>query len=201
MENIAIIGAGGIGSHLCRTLHRFLLPDNRQLGNLSNEDFTVFDFDVVEPKNVRWQDYSLEEVGLPKAMLMNLRHHFPARVKRFDEHDVGEYDAFLIAADNAKVRQLIFQHVAQTTGKTFVDMRSEGDIYGYFTSACSPETLQASLGENASSSTGFSCQRRADLENNVVQLGNWCAATLGLEIFRRLLNNVPHPSSMIRPVV
>jgi len=201
MDEYAIIGAGGIGSHFCRILSQLLRPENKQLGaDVNAESFVVYDFDVVEPKNTRWQDYTMEEIGVPKAMLMTLRYGFHSRVKRFDMSDLGQHDVYLIAADNARVRRQVFDHVAHVD-KAFVDMRAEGDVYGIFTHTCPHATLLASLGADADSAVGFSCQRQADQESNRIQLGNQAVAVMGMDIFLRHYRKLPYPASLVRPII
>jgi len=202
MDEYAIIGAGGIGSHFCRILSQLLRPENKQLGeDVNAESFVVYDFDVVEPKNTRWQDYTMEEIGTPKAMLMTLRYGFHSRVKRFDMSNLGQHDVYLIAADNARVRRQVFDHVAQAPDKAFVDMRAEGDVYGVFTHTCPHATLLASLGADADSAVGFSCQRQADQESNRIQLGNQAVAVMGMDIFLRHYRKLPYPASLVRPII
>jgi hypothetical protein len=199
ISKYAIIGAGGIGSHFCRILSRLL---GSTLDNLNAGSFTVYDFDVVEPKNVRWQDYDMQDVGTPKAMQMTLRYQLPSKVKRFEDIDLGGHRVYLIAADNARVRKLVFDHVKLGLGnKSFIDMRAEGDVYAVFTELCTHEELLASLGANTDSIVGLSCQRQEDQERNIVQLGNWFAATLGMDIFLRLFRNKPYPASVVRTIL
>jgi len=195
---VAIIGAGGIGSHFCRILGRML--DSKQLGQLGPADFVVFDFDVVEPKNVRWQDFSMTDIGVPKAMLMSLWYGYTAKVKRFAENDLPEYTSYIIAADNAKVRGLVFNY-SKKVKRSFVDMRAEGDMYAVFTDACSIEALKDSLKPDPENTVGASCQRINDQENNVVQLGNWMAAVAGMDILLRRHRNAKCPDSVVRSVV
>jgi len=194
----AIIGAGGIGSHFCRLLNRMLT--HHQFGNLTHNDFVVFDFDVVEFRNTKWQDYTQEEVGNPKAVLMAERYGFNAEVKRFGQVDVANFDVYLIAADNPAVRQIIFEH-AIPTKKKFVDMRAEGDIYAVFTQLAPLDTLLGSLGEDKDSTKGVSCQRFADQERNVIQLGNWFSAIMGMDVFLRQAREIPYPAQLVRAII
>ena len=56
MRKIMIIGAGGIGSYLVSFLDRIGLYD-----------ITVFDDDSVETKNLTYQNYEEDDVGLEKV--------------------------------------------------------------------------------------------------------------------------------------
>jgi hypothetical protein len=195
----AIIGAGGIGGHFCRILHRML--QHQQLGeNVTARSFDIYDFDVVEWKNTKWQDFEKEEIGNPKAVLMSLRWGFNSRVKRFGEEEVAFYQRYFIAADNPGVRRIIYEH-AIAAKKPFVDMRSEGDVYAVFTDKCEPEDLLNSLGEDSESIEGRSCQRFVDQERNIVMLGNWFAATMGMDTVLRQFRRVPYPAQIVRAII
>lgn len=195
----AIIGAGGIGSHFCRILHRLLA--HQQLGdNVTVKSFDIYDFDVVEWKNTKWQDYDQKEIGNPKAVLMSMRWGFNARIKRFGEEEVAQYQRYFICADNPAVRRIVFEH-AEAAKKPFVDMRSEGDLYAIFTEKYPLKELLASLGDDSDSTEGRSCQRFVDQERNVVMLGNWFAATMGMDIVLRQFRRVPYPSHLVRAII
>jgi hypothetical protein len=199
MAEYAIIGAGGIGSHFCRILHRMLA--HQQLGeNTTTSSFDVYDFDVVEWKNTKWQDYENDEIGNPKAVLMSMRWGFNARIKRFGDEEVAQYRRYYICADNPAVRRIIYEH-AKVAEKPFVDMRSEGDVYAIFTDRCELDVLLNSLGTDSDSTEGQSCQRFVDQERNVVMLGNWFAATMGMDTVLRQFRGVPYPDQIVRAII
>jgi hypothetical protein len=198
IDNIAIIGAGGIGSHFCGILSRMI--NARQLGPLSHESFTVYDFDVVEPENLKHQDFGFSEVGVPKAAVMTIRYGFKHRIVRFGKDHLSEVGAFIICADNPGVRRIVFQH-AKATKKPFVDMRAEGDMYAVFTDKAPLNVLIASLGDEPETETGVSCQRAIDRRRGVVQMGNFFAAPMGMDILLRQLRKVSYPAKIVRAII
>jgi len=198
-ERTAIIGAGGIGSHFLRLLHQMIT--HKQLGaDVRFDDFCVFDFDVVEPKNCRHQDYDLTEVGLPKAAVMTLRYDIPHQVKAFIEDDVPFWGSYIICADNAAVRRIVFEHAVQTK-KRFLDMRSEGDMYAIYTDRCPLEKLMSSLGPDPSSEQGFSCQRPSDVAQGIIQLGNFFAAPAGMDVWLRMCRKTIYPAARVQSII
>jgi hypothetical protein len=198
-ERTAIIGAGGIGSHFLRLLDKMIR--NKQLGDgVTHHDFAVFDYDVVEPKNCRHQDYELTEVGLPKAAVMTLRYEFPHFVKKFGEEEVAQWASYIICADNAAVRSIIFKH-AKATDKRFLDMRAEGDMYAVYTDRAELASLLGSLGEDPESDAGFSCQRPGDTARGVIQLGNFFAAPAGMDIWLRMCRKTIYPAERVQSII
>jgi hypothetical protein len=173
--------------------------EHEQLPRLSVEDFHVFDFDVVEEQNCRHQDFTMIEVGTPKAMVMSIRYGFPARIKRFDNADLGSYNRYLICADNPGVRRLVYEH-AKTTNKQFVDMRCEGDLMSIFTHRAELTDLMASLGAEPQSTEGRSCQLVEDVANNVIQLGNFAVAPVGMQVLLNMMRKESYPARIVKAV-
>ena len=63
MKKIMVIGAGGIGS--------FLIP---LLNRVKEYEITVWDNDIVEEKNLSYQDFNAEDVGKYKTDVMAMRY-------------------------------------------------------------------------------------------------------------------------------
>lgn len=61
-----VVGAGGIGARLIPTLTKILRTD---------DEIYVFDGDRVEERNVHRQHFSMDDVGLYKAEVMQSRYH------------------------------------------------------------------------------------------------------------------------------
>ena len=123
------------------------------------------------------------------------------RLAAIDEEDLAGHQRYIIAADNAKVRSLVFNHVNQVRNKHFVDMRSEGDVYAMFTDTCPLQTLLDSLGPEVESTVGASCQRAVDQERNIIQMGNWMDAVAGMDALLRQFRNTKCPASVVRPII
>ena len=65
MKKIMIIGAGGIGS--------FLIPLLSKVGT-DRYTITVYDPDIVEEKNLTYQNFRKTEIGNNKALCMQKRY-------------------------------------------------------------------------------------------------------------------------------
>ena len=198
---IAIIGAGGIGSHFCALLDWAMDAD--QL-DLERSHITVFDFDTVDESNLRHQDYFRNVVGFPKAFVMSSRYHFNGRCFKFGDRpsDFNDNNMFIVCADNPGVRMAVHAH-CRATGKPFIDMRSEGDMYAVMTDACPEATYLASLGASDADrkdETGRSCQRAEDKAVKQVQLGHMAAAVAGMQILLKRFRKQPAPAQVIAAV-
>ena len=68
VRKILIIGAGGIGSHLIPALAR-----------TNWYDITVFDPDIVETKNITYQNFTEAQVGMSKVEAMALSWNINAQ--------------------------------------------------------------------------------------------------------------------------
>ena len=146
-QSIAIIGAGGIGSFFVPILDRLMKAE--QFRTFDHRAVHIYDFDVIEAENLRHQNYQRIEIGAPKADVLALTYGFIPVVRKFVENDLGSHDLFIICADNASVRHLVYQHVMPLAGgKAFLDMRSEGDRIAVYTSAAPKLNYEDSIAES-----------------------------------------------------
>lgn len=180
IKNILVIGCGGIGSYLIRELDRLL--KNGQLGEV---DVTICDMDKVEPKNVKYQNFTIEDVNGNKAKVLGTRYLFNYSNKQITEFSqLKDYDLFLICVDNAKTRKLIFEYCFEND-KYFIDLRAESRAVAVFTKDRSDlDTLIKSLGDSDKST---SCQLAYELESDTIQNGNIIVASIGSQL---LLNKL-----------
>jgi len=93
-DNISIIGCGGIGARILPALVKML--DRRTT-------IYLWDHDVVEVKNLLRQNFTLPDVGKPKAEVLADRYrstlaHTVAKVMRWEEHTHGVPDGIVISA-------------------------------------------------------------------------------------------------------
>ena len=207
---IAIIGAGGIGSHFCRTLDKLIIGEQLKL---DRQQVVVFDFDIVSPSNLKHQDYSSEELNIPKSMIMGLRYDFDCQCRRFEKEDLANFMTYIICADNQKVRDVVFNSVSTVNSKHktnntndqfaryFIDMRAEGDMTAVFTQKAPIEMLNTSLGADKTSEIGTSCQTMEDRMVGKIQLGNFSVAVTGAQVLLKMYRNEEYPAKLVRGVV
>ncbi|KKL26011.1 hypothetical protein LCGC14_2399550 [marine sediment metagenome] len=83
-ENILIIGCGGIGSYLIREV------ENLSRQGQINSDITISDFDIVELKNIKYQNFKNSDIGKEKAVVLGDRYLFNSVRKIKNEDDLEE---------------------------------------------------------------------------------------------------------------
>ena len=198
-RKVVVIGAGGIGSFFCAFLARDIKM--KQFGNMLIDNVTVFDFDVVEEKNLRHQDFQMDDIPAPKSAIMSQRYGYNFSTARFVKEDLTQYDTFIICADNPGVRKLVYEH-CKTYNKPFLDMRTEGEVIAIFTHKEETDRLLASLGEEKKrdSEEGRSCQLAADVAENITQHGNYVVAALGIQTYLDMYREKPFPKSYVGKV-
>ena len=198
---IAVIGVGGIGSHFCALLNWALHKDQLEM---DSQDITIYDFDVVDESNLRHQDYYRNTIGFPKAFVIATRYGFHGRCVKFGEQPdhFNDNQTFIICADNPGVRMAINEHCREAR-KSFIDMRSEGDMYTVMTDLCPVDKYLASLGttdEERKDENGRSCQLAQDKEAGQVQLGHLAAAVAGMQVLLKRVRKQSYPQQFIAAV-
>jgi len=115
---IAIIGLGGIGSYAVKEISDMIIK-----GIIKPiPSITLFDFDIVEKKNLLYQDYKINDLLKSKAEALGKRYKIPYKNKKIEKpEELKEFDLIMIAGDNALVRKIAYE-----SGKPFIDMRAEG---------------------------------------------------------------------------
>ena len=63
--HVVCVGSGGTGTYFLKEFARFIIGGHRAI-----EKITIIDGDIVEEKNIERQAFSIEDVGLNKAVVM-----------------------------------------------------------------------------------------------------------------------------------
>ena len=141
-RKVIIIGAGGIGS--------FLIPLLNKTGLYK---ITVFDPDIVEKKNIPYQNFELKDIENKKVEIMEDRYDCVWKAEPFlvlTENQIKGYDLVICCADNLDVRRLLYRSSVQ-----WLDLRAQarnGALISYKTPKNMFDVVLA--GPNGS----FSCQ-------------------------------------------
>jgi len=142
-----IIGAGGIGSFLVSFLDRIGLYD-----------ITIYDDDLVENKNLTYQNYGLSDVGDKKVDAIVRKSSNVTGEPYFVlvKEQLANYDLIVCCADNLAVRRLLYKegHGEDIENK-WLDLRSQGRNAALISYKTDP-TLMDSMLEGPEGS--FSCQ-------------------------------------------
>ena len=173
MKEILVIGAGGIGSYLAEFLNKANLYQQLEA------DITFYDDDFVEPKNLSYQNYDTTHLGNPKVESIEERYMFRGVEKRIkDAKDLERYDLVILAVDNMKARQLVYEHA-----KDWIDLRSKGRIVTLFKkSKKNTAKYMAQFSKTKKGEESTSCQNKFELESGLVQYGNLIVASIGLQL-------------------
>lgn len=169
MKNkIMIIGCGGIGS--------FLIP---LLDRVDMYDITVFDPDIVETKNLTYQNFQFDDVGENKAEALALNYNFkPQPYKVLTPEQISGYDLVICCADNLDVRKMMYKSEI-----TWLDLRAQGRA-GLLVSSDEDPKLYSTL--TAGPEGSFSCQGDAwDKSNQGVHFTHVAVAGYGAQWVQR----------------
>lgn len=175
---IAIIGGGGIGSYLARTLYELI--EKQQLSPKIHIE--IFDDDSVEIDNILYQNFEPDDVLENKAEVLAEKYTLianPIKVESFEQ--ISHFDLVVCCVDNTATRRMLFENGFNDGAPDFIDLRSEGRSYAVFTKAGNTKkTLLASLPKEDKS--GGSCQLQKDKDTQTFQQGNKVVAMIGSQL-------------------
>lgn len=170
MLNIGIIGCGGIGSYLAAHVNKLIECDQ-----LIDCNVTFFDDDIVETKNILYQNFESGDVDDKKTEALSFKypmiHQFTDK-RIIDPADLKSYSLTVLCADNNKIRRLTYE--ASEKGWTrFIDARSNGKTCGIFSSET--ENYLKTISDDDSAQ---SCQYPYQLAKKEIELGNVIIAAI-----------------------
>lgn len=171
---IAVIGCGGIGSYFIRGLSELIKKDISGLDRVNVMGIDLFDNDIVEEKNLSYQNFDIEDLGRNKAEVMADRTGYKAIPEKIEiPEQVQDYDLVILAVDNNEVRNIVYQ-----SGVKLIDLRAKGKgIMAYLTQKEDTEYL------NLTTDTGEKggCQYTRDIQDKTIEAGNRIIAEIGLQ--------------------
>jgi len=141
-RKILVIGAGGIGS--------FLIP---VLDKVGLYNITVADPDIVEAKNLPYQNFHVGHVGHNKAGVMEDIYESVLKDIRFPiltEKQMQGYDLVICCVDNLGVRKTLYN-----TSLKWLDLRAQGRNAALVSYKADPKMYDMLL---AGEERSFSCQ-------------------------------------------
>lgn len=193
MKKILIIGCGGIGGYVAREVNRLILNDQIDINNV---DIVVADNDIVELKNIKYQNFTKADLFKNKAKVIGERYCFMDKQERInDSQELQGYDLIVIAVDNSQTRKMVFDYCYNNDGD-FIDLRAEGRAFAFFTKGKGHQEILKTLGANISNE-GSSCQLQYELQNGIIQNGNVVVATMGSQLILNWLRGEQNPKEMI----
>jgi len=165
---------------------------------MANLSFTIVDDDIVEEKNVKYQNYRKEDILKSKVKVLDKRYKMFGENKRIEtEKDLERYDAFIIAVDNSKTRRLIYEY-CYNKKKFFLDLRAEGRQIAIITSDLPKAEALDSLPKQEIQNG--SCQLKYEFEEKKwIQQGNIVVAAFGSQVLlNKLRGEKYNPKLIIR---
>ena len=142
-RKILVIGAGGIGS--------FLIP---VLDKVGLYDITVADPDKVETKNLPYQNFTEEDVGQNKAMVIFEKHKSILHRSTYpilSEKQMKGYDLVICCVDNIGLRRTMYN----CKDLKWLDLRAQGRNAAMVSYTADPKMYDTLL---AGEERSFSCQ-------------------------------------------
>ena len=172
MTKVLVCGLGGIGSYFIQHIDRLI--DSKQINDYS---FTCFDDDVVENKNILYQNFEPGDIGMLKTTALQFKFlNINYKTKRVDFNDLIQYNLIILCADNNLIRRQTYD--AFITNKIpFIDARANGKTVGIFSSATNNY-----LSTIDTSSTSQSCQNPFQIEKKQIEFGNVIIAAILTQI-------------------
>ena len=177
---IAVIGAGGIGSHMLSTivpaLHRGELLE-------STEQITIriYDSDKVSEENLAHQRFMPEDVGKHKvtAIVESLAPFTSDRLHLVacpwdvrEDSDMKPADLTVVAVDSAIARRVV-----HSSDAIFLDLRCLGDGYVAFDSSVDPDFVSKMTPDQPARS----CQHEDAISSGNIEFGFLIAASHGAQ--------------------
>ena len=107
---ILIIGVGGIGSYIIEEIKDCVVQNQIDF----NTKFYISDDDIVEIKNIKYQNYKEEDVGDKKTLSLERRYRDTINIipmtNIISSAQLKEFDLIICCADNFRVRKIIFEY-------------------------------------------------------------------------------------------
>lgn len=184
--NVLICGCGGIGSYLAQHLDHLI--DIKQIKNMS---FTFYDDDIVELKNILYQNFESKDIDSDKITALSYKYfNINFEKKRLDINDLADTDLIILCADNNKIRREAYDNW-KINKIPFIDSRANGRAIGIYSS----DTLNY---ENTLSKDNkpSSCQNPFQIARKEIEYGNVVIASILAQIILNYSRKQILPSNL-----
>lgn len=159
---IGVIGCGGIGSYFASHINRLV-----GLGQIKNANFTFFDDDKVEKKNILYQNFDPGDIGIDKTSALEFKCLNLSFVnQRVGYKELTGYDLIVLCADNNLIRRNAFK-TYQDFKIPFIDARANGRMIGIFSNET--ENYLSTIDDSNESQ---SCQNPFQIAKEEIEFGN-----------------------------
>lgn len=192
-----IAGAGGINSWFIKTISD--LCEKEQIP--MHWEFTIFDGDNIESKNLTYQNFSQKDLLQDKAAVLGERYGMSSKIKYIKSaKEFDSFDVVVCGVDNREFRAMLFTYMDAHPDKYWIDMRAEGRAVAIY--AKNPkntlDVMLKTLGDATADAGSTSCQLEFELSAGTIQLGNRIIADIGAQYLLNFLRGEVNPAEFNR---
>ena len=163
-----ICGCGGIGSYFAAHIERLI-----ELKQIVDFDFEFYDDDIVEYKNMLYQNFESGDLDMLKTEALSFKYFNMTFInKRLVEEDLKDCGLVILCADNNIIREEAYNNFINNK-IPFIDSRANGKTVGIFSS-----DTEDYLKTISSSKESSSCQNPFQLVNKEIEYGNVVIASI-----------------------
>lgn len=165
---ILCVGAGGIGSYFAQHIDQLI-----DLKQIKDTKFYFCDDDIVERKNILYQNFESSDIDSKKTDALKYRYlNLTFISKRIVKKDLTDYNLVILCADNNIIRRFAWENYIENS-IPFIDSRANGKAIGIFSS--DTENYLDTLDNSTESS---SCQNPFQIEKEEIEFGNVIVAAV-----------------------
>lgn len=165
---VIVVGCGGIGSYLAHHIDHLI-----ELDQINDLRFTFYDNDIVELKNILYQNFDSSDIDSLKTKALSLKYfNVDFEDKRLSKDDLKDAGLVVLCADNNVIRRQAWENYKEN-GIRFIDSRANGRAIGIFSS--DTENYEKTLSSDDKPS---SCQNPFQLAKKEVEYGNVVIASM-----------------------
>lgn len=183
---VGIIGCGGIGSYFVRSLSEVIKKDIAGFNKINPLAIDLIDYDLVEEKNLTYQNFDIENLGMKKAQVLADITGYKAidiQINSVEQlKDIADYDFIVLAVDNNQVRNIVYE-----SNIPFLDLRAKGSSIMAFLTQKTLDTDKEYLNLTENDGKKGGCQYSNDIEDRDIEFGNRIVAEIGLQVLKRYL--------------
>lgn len=165
---VKVIGCGGIGSYLAYHIDRLI-----EIKQIKNMGFTFYDNDIVELKNILYQNFKSSDIDSNKTDALALRYYnVEFQTQRLDQKDLADSNLIILCADNNLIRRDAWANWIKN-GIPFIDSRANGKAIGIYSSNTTDYLNTISNDDKPSS-----CQNPFQIAKKEIEYGNVVIASI-----------------------
>jgi len=193
------IGCGGIGSFYCEELYQCILQEQIPFGT----EISIADSDIAEYEQMKYQNFSLKELGknkaenLAKRFVIDNAKVFTSIAKRItSENQLKGFEIIIMCVDNEPTRKMVIKY-CHGNGIEFLDLRATGRrLFAMPKAVTFEENIKF---VDCQDTIEYSCQEQKDREQGLIQKGNKIVALVGIQMTLNLLRG--HRNRILNVVI